>query len=144
MNNSMIQSLLEKPYLFFILFPVIFISALYLLSKRGWAELEAQYQTEDIFTGDSIGMISGIVKNVRYNNALVLKYNQDGIYLQGALIFKLFQKPVLIPWKDISVSESKKTLFRTYRELVIGEPVIARLMVSESEYKRLDYFLIRK
>jgi hypothetical protein len=106
------------------MFPFLFVGmfffVLFILHKRGWSDLEKEYQYGDRFEGEHAGMISAAINGINYNNSLILKYNEEGFYLRPVLLFRLFHKPLLIPWKEIKYIRDKKVLFVQLKELVIG------------------------
>lgn len=123
-------------------FPILFIGMwvliTFLLSRMGWTRLVAHYQYSDNFIGTRVGIISATInKKCNYKNCLILKYNEHGIYLKLLLIFSLFHKPVLIPWQEITEVQFKKILFSKYVDLVIGDPTVGVISISESVFNKI-------
>jgi hypothetical protein len=50
------------PYLFPLFFISMFVFVLFILSKKGWSDLANEYQFEDFFEGERVGVISAAVK----------------------------------------------------------------------------------
>ena len=98
-----------------------------------------KYFINDQFIGQRVGIISASINNANYKNSIVLKYNKDGLYLRPIILFRLFHKPILIPWKEIKEVRSKKILFYTFKELIIGHPFIAIIAIKASVYSKIEY-----
>ena len=120
------------------LFVGMWILVTFIVSKMGWADLVANYRYDTVFTGNRVGMISASINKANYNNSLILKYNEDGIYLKPILLFRLFHKPVLIPWKEIKEVLDKKIFFYTYKELIVGQPFVATIGIRNTVFSRLE------
>jgi hypothetical protein len=129
----------EFTSIFPILFVGLFILVLFLLSKKGWSDLENAYRFSDTFHGKRAGIISAGINGVNYKNCLILKYNDQGFYLKPIFIFRLFHPPVMIPWKDIISVQDKKVLFVRVKELVIGNPTIALIIMNQRTIERLPF-----
>ncbi len=126
-------------------FPLFFIvggiSICYIISKMGWTDLAAKYETSPEFIGTKIGLISANINSANYKNSLILKYNDEGIFLRPIFLFRLFHKPILIPWQEIKSIRTKKNFFSSYNELLIGSPYVATITISNSIFQRLEYKL---
>jgi hypothetical protein len=125
------------PIGFFFFFIPMWFFILFILSKRGWSDLVENYKAEDPFTGDRIGIISAGINGVNYNNSLILKYNDEGIYLKTMFLFSAFHKPILIPWGEIKEVRNWKILFYTFKELIIGDPFVATIKLRESAFNKI-------
>jgi hypothetical protein len=130
------------PYLFPLFFISMFVFVLFILSKKGWSDLANEYQFEDFFEGERVGVISAAVNGVNYNNCLLLKYNGEGFYLRPVFIFRLFHKPLFIPWKAIKDIRDKKMLFVQQKELVIGDPTIAIMQMRKPTFSKIERMVI--
>lgn len=125
-------------YIFPFFFIGIWILVNFIISKMGWNDLVKKYLYTDFFAGNRIGIISASINTINYKNCLVLKYNEEGIYLRPILLFRLFHKPLLITWKEINEIRSKKILFNNFKELIIGNPFTAIITVSEKTFKKIE------
>lgn len=125
----------------FILFPFLFIGMwvfiTFLISKGGWSKLAGKFQIEKPPIAKSLGLISGYINKTRYKNALILKYNDEGIFLSVLFLFRLFHPPLFIPWEEIKGTEESKVLLFKFRTLKIGDPVIARIKLNENTFQKL-------
>jgi hypothetical protein len=109
-----------------------------MLSRLGWTALAAKYRSNDVIAGTRVGMISAAVNTANYKNSLVLKYNDEGMYLRPVFVFRLFHPPVFIPWREIVEVNEKSVLRGETRELVVGEPEVARITVLETTFRTLE------
>ncbi len=134
----------ELPYFFPVFFIGMFVFIIFFLSKKGWSDLAREYQTDNAFEGERVGIISAAINGVNYNNCLLLKYNDEGFYLRPVLIFRLFHKPIFIPWKAVKGLRDKKILFVVLKEMVIGEPAIAFIQLRQSTFSKIERMIILK
>ncbi len=128
-------------YLFPFFFAGMWLLATFLISRFGWAALAEKYEAFTDFTGKRIGIIYAKINLVEYRNVLVLKYNEQGIYLRPIILFRTFHKPIMIPWQEIMSVKVKKTWLSRTVELTIGDPRVAVITLSESLFRRLSSFM---
>lgn len=94
--------------------------------------------------GTRVGIISATVNGkANYRNSLVLKYNEQGMYLKPVLLFSLFHKPILIPWEEIIEVKNKTKLFHTAKEIIIGDPMVAAIEINNNVYDRIKSYLVK-
>lgn len=134
----------DLPYLFPFFFIGIFVFVLFFLSKKGWSQLANEYRFDNSFEGERVGIISAAINGVNYNNCLLLKYNDEGFYLRPVFIFRLFHKPLFIPWKVIKDIRDKKILFVQLKELRIGEPTIAIMQMRKTAFSKIERMVTLK
>lgn len=125
------------PFLFPVFFALLGIGAMYVISKRGWKRLAGAYRYDAVGDMRRIGTTSIAINGINYNNCLTLFYNQQGMYLKPIIFFRLFHPPILIPWAHIKDLGDKKILFRTFRRLQVGDPVIATLLMRRDTFAQL-------
>lgn len=123
--------------LFFPFFICFFTFIIFFISKAGWSDLAAKYQSETPFRGRRIGTISAGINLARYNNALVLFVSDKGMYIKSVLLFRPFHPAILIPWKEVMEVKEKKILFTNYFELFIGNPKVATISLKRSTFKKM-------
>lgn len=128
-------------YLFPFVFVGMFVGAAFIISKKGWSHLSNRYHFEGEFTGDRIGIISATINGANYRNCLLLKYDYNGFYLRPIFVFRLFHKPIYIPWKEIKKVRDKKVLFTEMIEMQIGEPAVAVIELTPGTYSKIGRFL---
>lgn len=116
------------------LFAAMWVFIIFIISRAGWAALAANYSTSTPFKGHSVGFISASINSANYNGSLILKYNETGIYLTPIFLFRLFHKPLFIPWREIKEVRDKKYLFTSFKVLVIGSPSVATIRFRKSTF----------
>ena len=114
---------------------------MYIISKMGWADLVSHYEYTGGFTGKRVGIISASINNLSYGNSLILKYNDEGIYLNPIIPFRLFHKPVFIRWQEIREVRRKKILFFSYKELIVGDPFVAVIGLKNKTFARIEHYI---
>lgn len=124
-------------YIFPFAFIGLWILVTFIFSKLGWAALAANYQFDGVFTGQRIGIISGSINGINYKNSLILMYNDEGLYLKTIFLFRLFHKPVLVPWKEIKTVRDKSMLLFSVKELMVGDPHVARISIPEGVFDKI-------
>jgi hypothetical protein len=124
-------------YLFHFAFIGIWVIVTFMISKMGWRALATNYRFVGTFTGQKIGLISASINGANYKNSLILKYNEQGVYLKPIFLFRLFHTPILIPWKEIKTVQDKKKLFVNFKELTIGKPFIALIALNETVFEKI-------
>lgn len=126
-------------YVFPVFFLGMFVLISYFISKMGWIRLAEKYKAVEGFQGERVGfLVSASVNSGNYSNAIILKYNYEGIYLKTAVMFRAFHPPVLIPWSEIKEVRDRKFFFTKMKELVIGDPFVAILTLKESVYSKIE------
>lgn len=126
------------PYLipFFII--GMWLLVIYIISKTGWSKLAVEYKTLDKFEGTKIMFASAGIGKANYNNALIIKYNDEGLYLKPIALFSTFHPPLLIPWNEITEVNDKKIFFSTFKVLSIGKPLITTIVLKPSTYAKFE------
>lgn len=98
--------------LFPLFFPLMWVGALFILSRLGgWAQLAESYSCDDSSDAAWRACQSGMVGIVSYKGCLWVGTAPDGLYLKtGPLfLFRPFHPPLRIPWHAIqSVSQRKQ------------------------------------
>lgn len=126
-------------------FPLFFIGmwtlATFIVSKMGWSNLANKYKLEQHKKFERIGFTSASINKANYSNALILYKNKEGLSIKTALPFRLFHPQIFIPWSEIKEVKSKDVLFFKFKELTIGEPIIAKIKIQEKTFKKLGYQL---
>ncbi len=82
----------------------------------GWHELCGVYPAEQPFQGESWSFQNVAVRfAVGYHNIVKIGANPEGLYLAVFPLFRAGHPPLFIPWRDISVRESKYLWVRVYK-----------------------------
>jgi hypothetical protein len=106
--------------LFPFLFPFFFVGmwcfVLRTLSyKSGWTKLADRFYFPGKFDGIYFRFRSGRMNDVAFSSALELGANEQGLYLIPMLLFRLFHKPILIPWSELEAEPFKRFWFAGHR-----------------------------
>ena len=121
---------------FFILMWTIVTTLLGYLS--GWFSLQAWYaddRNEPPLL--KLGWQSGSMGfGVNFSNCLTLAATRSGFSLRVWRVFGLFQRPLLIPWSEITVTP-KRFLFIRMVRLEFGHPPSGSLRISQRTWNRL-------
>lgn len=117
-------------------FILIWCSVSLLSAKFGrWNQLASKYAATGIPTGKMYRFQSAKLGNVKYKNALNLHVSSRGLYMVPMVLFRFGHPPVLVPWRNIRL-EQKKEFFGFITILHIGNPVIAKMNISDSLVER--------
>jgi hypothetical protein len=131
--------------LFWKFFPIIFIAwwilVLFILSKRGWQEFSERYNAFGNFSGTRAGIVSTRIKKIQYNGSIVLRYDSQGIYLLPLLIFRLFHKPIFIPWSEVKAVRKRKMSFWRIYELIVGADLDFVLILSHNVFRQIEQYV---
>jgi hypothetical protein len=112
----------------------------------GWFDLQQWYADEGdeqpllTLRGQSGSMGTGF--GVGLNGILTLSVKRSGLSIRIWRIFGPFQKPLLIPWREIS-AEPKRVLFMRQVKLRFGNPANGQLRISQRTWSRLAVALPR-
>jgi hypothetical protein len=95
-------------FVFFVVFPAIWVGVAHQLAAKGWNSLLAGYRAPRPPQGKKIGGASASIGIARYNGVLSLWLADEGLYLQPMLLFRAFHPPLLVPWPHIIAIEENK------------------------------------
>ncbi|HEX6913800.1 MAG TPA: hypothetical protein VF145_01080 [Chitinophagaceae bacterium] len=121
--------------------PLIWVVISYLTYRVGWRDMQMAYPAEPGTVTKRLGIVSGVIGESTYTNALVLRYNENGLQLRPVIFFRLFQKPVFFPWKDIREGKHTGYLLGQRKELVLGQPEQGRLVIRPSMFAEFETYL---
>jgi hypothetical protein len=75
----------------------------------GWARLTRHYRADAPFDGARFHFQSaGMRFGMNYGGCLTVGVNRMGLYLAVWFLFRIGHPPLLIPWRDITMTERKK------------------------------------
>ena len=126
------------PFIFPVLFVGVWLLASTLLAMMsGWFNLQQWYPDD----GSEQPLLtlrgqSGRVGMVGFNNALRLKAYRSGLGLGVLRLVAPFMRPLLIPWGEVKVEETK-TFFVPMVRLQFGEPSNGSLKIAARTWSRL-------
>lgn len=135
------QMSLEAEYWFLIAFPFMFLGVWTLVSiflgfLSGWFSLQEWYADDGIeeplltlrWQSGSMGL------GVNFGNCLTLAAKPKGLSIRLWRLFGPFQRPLLIPWREIK-AEPKRLLFFRMVRLSLGST--GSLKIREATWNRL-------
>jgi hypothetical protein len=126
-------------------FPFVFVGmwcfVLWVLSfMSGWSELAGRYHFPEKFHGEYYRSQSARLNQANYNRVLEMGVNETGLYLVPMWFFRLFHKPLLVPWGEIHAEPFKKYIFfKGYRLTFRSFPGITLEMQSRAFDKMIEY-----
>ena len=130
------------PYVFPFLFIGMWVLVLKILSiKSGWVKLVEKYCFLEKFKGKYYRSQSAKIKKVNFSGSLEMGVNERGLYLIPMILFRLFHKPILIPWVEIHGEAFSRFLFKGYRLKLKSYPDIM-IEVSRKTFKRMEKYII--
>ncbi len=132
------------PYFIPFFFVGFFCFVLLNLSRLGWHKFTHVYGTDKEISGEEISFSSGRIGLMNYNSVLKIKYNEDGLYLRPELIFRVFHKPLFIPWEEIYFLENYGILIISYAKVRIGKPGIGTISIKSNAYKKFEHYVKNK
>jgi len=113
--------------------PAFFAIILFTLSQvGGWNSLATRYRMDRLFQGTLWRYQFGFLGSVRYKGALTVGSGTEGLYLAVLFFFRPFHPPLLIPWPEVSLGRSKKTLFVELVEFRLGPEPLASLWLPDA------------
>jgi hypothetical protein len=132
MNGFPLAILVGFPFFF----AGVWILVMSLLSMAsGWRRLAESYQHAGEFRGELHRGQSARLRGVNFNRVLEIGVGEEGLYLVPMVLFRLFHKPLLIPWGEIEAEPFRRFLYQgvrlTFRS-VHGVP----LELSKRDYER--------
>ena len=125
-----------------LLIPIFFVTFWLLLCTLvswigGWTTLSRTYRTRTTFVGANWTWERGQMRwGTRYNNALTLGVNPQGLYLAILFLYRFRHPPLLVPWMEIKVRRTSGWIFE-YVILTLGHETAIPLKISKSLAARL-------
>jgi hypothetical protein len=122
------ERLVSQPLLFLPFFVFIWVLASYVIALiGGWRALagrDAAGAAE--FTGEKWSMQSGRMRwTTRYNGALTVGANAEGLYLGVLFMFRVGHPPLYVPWTAVSLRENRGLVFTYITIDFLEEPGIS-------------------
>jgi len=125
-------------------FPFLFIGMWVIVTTMlgfmsGWFNLQQWYPAD----GDEEpllklrGQSGSMGLGVSLSGCLVLRSYRSGLGLAIWRIFGPFQKPLLIPWRDIKAAEKRYFFFMNMVRLDFGNPSNGKLTIRAGVWQRL-------
>ncbi|MEO1257662.1 MAG: hypothetical protein AAFZ15_02660 [Bacteroidota bacterium] len=133
----MLNPLVLVPVIIF--FIIGFVLFRYILPKLGdWEYLAEKYKT-DLDPKDGpvkkLQIRNCNIGGMGYQNAIKFYEAYNGLLLKPSWILK--QSNLLIPWREIKHVQLKKNFFYKYVRLIIGDPFVSYIEISEKDYSKI-------
>jgi hypothetical protein len=125
--------------LFFIGLWILILKMLAVMS--GWTILAERFYYPATFDGRYYRFQSAWLNKVNFRSSLEMGMNIMGLYLIPLILFRLFHKPLFIPWEEITAEPCKRYLIQVYRLRFKSSPAIA-LDVYKKTFERMLEFNI--
>lgn len=132
-------------FIFFFIFPlVLFIGyfAIKSLHEKGWKDLQDRYHFNyEYFNGENLKIRNLKINDINSQNVVKIKASGQGLFIKMTFPFNIFSKPILIPWDDIVDVQSSKVLFYKMKKIIIGNPLISTIELSEKDYNKMRNYI---
>jgi len=126
-SNFILPMMIMGVYMF-----VAVITALSFMG--GWRRLVAKFSAPKKFSeGQLFKRQSGAIGGMNYNNILHIRISDSGLYLKCIFPFNLFQRPILIPWKEIKAINDVRVLFGKSTFIIVGSPKISSVILQNKK-----------
>jgi hypothetical protein len=138
------------PLGFLAFFAAMWCGVSYMVARiSGWTALAARYRALDEPTGERLLWTSAQLGGASFRSCLNLTLSASGLSMVPSLLFRLFMKPLLIPWSDARFEGFSKILFLEFACFSLGgeggtvyctyRKTADRLLPFLSEKDRRDY-----
>ncbi len=91
------------------LFAVVWLGVCFLVARLGgWSRLAEVYPRLGAFDGKRLYLQTAILaRGMRYGNSVTIGAGHQGLYLAPLLPFRPGHPPILVPWTEIRVEETR-------------------------------------
>ncbi len=104
----------------------------------GWFRLRRAYPSDDLPTAVVLrGQSAEMGAGARFTGVLTLAGGRDGISVSVARLLGPFQRPILIPWRDITAERRKLMIGGKAVRLSIGKPEIGTITIHDQAWDQL-------
>ena len=122
--------------------PLFFVLIVFVLSKAGWHNLVLNFAQKEEVDVKRLGIFSGKIGLVSYNNTIILSYNDQGIQLKSYFPFNLFHKKVFIPWKHIQLDDHPYFSKRWSKTIRLTKEELGWISISNKKFKEIEGYLV--
>ena len=130
------------PMMIVLFFTALWILILKLLSVlSGWTTLAERFYYQGTFDGRYFRFQSAWMNKVLFRSSLEMGMNVMGLYLIPMILFRLFHKPIFIPWSEIEAEPIKRLMIQVYRLRFRSCPNVS-LTVYKKTFERMLEFNI--
>jgi hypothetical protein len=112
-------------------FALLWVAVCFLIGRlSGWQALAERYRFDGDFTGTRWRFRSGRMRwTMHYGNILTLGADSSGVYLSVFRLFRAGHPPLLVPWREIAVTE-RRFFFVRWTGLILGRKTKIPLWLS--------------
>lgn len=140
---------IEFVIVFFLLWMVfVFFMMRYMLNKTGaWVDFENKYKTTktpDQLNAKKLKISQCGFGGMPMNNLLKFYETFEGLLICQNWIVKGSPYNLLIPWSEIVEYRERKVLFGKSYQLVIGDPFVNFIDLSEKDFKKIQKRIVSK
>lgn len=114
---------------------------LYLPYQGGWIDLEEHYKLVEKLKYKKLKNLK--IKNcdiggLSSNNIFKFYESESGLLIKRSRLFRVNKYDLLIPWNQFKNIKTRKTLFGKTIRLIIGNPFVSYIDLSERDYKKIE------
>lgn len=126
------------PTIFLPAFAAMWLLVNFVLYKVSWTKLQERFREDEKINNERIGIISMRFRWINYNNMITAYATPHGLYLKPILFFRLFHKPVLIPWKEIRAIREERIMMTRFVNVEVGSEDPQVIKFTNRSFKRMQ------
>ena len=104
----------------FLISSIVIIAVFYVLEKNGWAALAAEYRLEGKFEGVPLFRCTanlGRWMGGDHGRVVSFAWNPQGLYISDFTPFRIFRRPLFVPWKHVSFEDG--TAYSPHTKIIL-------------------------
>lgn len=121
-------------------FLVVYFGIIALIGFFAWRPLARCFVFTDPIDGEKLPFSQIAINGVNYKSSVLLRASPMGMYLKAIFLIRFNHPSMLIPWNAI-VAVEKKTFIVSRYTLIVGEPKIGTITISDGVYKAIQHYL---
>ena len=101
----------QFPYTYLVLIFIFgwIVLSILIAQLSGWARLTRHYRADTLLDGERFNFQSaGMRFWTNYSGCLTVGVNRKGLYLAVWFLFRFGHPPLVVPWRDITMTERKR------------------------------------
>ena len=121
-------------------FTLLWCFVLWIVSwVSGWRRLAEHFGTAFEFRGDVVAFVSARIGIANYSGMLTVGASEEGLYLVPIRIYRLFHRPILVPWTEIAADVRGRPRWPRVRLTFPASPGVRILLYGRSAIHCLPY-----
>ena len=133
------------PVVFLFIFVGMWILVLKKLSlMSGWVKLAERFHFQEKFKGKYYRFQSARLNKINFSSSLEMGMDEMGLYLVPMILFRIFHKPIFIPWAEIEAEPFSRFLFKGYRLKIRTYPDISLEVFTKAFERMLEFHIALK